>query len=117
MSHLLLPPRPPRHAVGVSLGDGWYAQKTVHVGKPELLFRLAVEFTDGSTQVSTAHPPRSVSRLPIAAREGIHSTSAHAGMCTRLHAIMMPCHAIPCMVLFSIVKHTIVHTYVVTSTT
>lgn len=37
-------------AVGVHLGDGWYAQATVKVGKPELLMRLSLQYMDGTTQ-------------------------------------------------------------------
>ena len=37
-------------AIGVHLGDGWYAQATVHVGKPELLLRLSLEYMDGTSE-------------------------------------------------------------------
>jgi alpha-L-rhamnosidase len=37
-------------AVGVHLGDGWYAQHSVHVGKPELLMRLSLHYLDGTTE-------------------------------------------------------------------
>eukprot|EP01043_Picozoa_sp_COSAG02_P105823 COSAG02_NODE_41819_length_390_cov_1.402062_1_plen_125_part_01 len=36
--------------VGMSLGDGWYAQKTVNVGKPMLMARVSITYADGSTE-------------------------------------------------------------------
>ena len=44
------------HAMGATLGNGWYAQSTVKVGKPELLLRLAIEFADGSVQDVVSSP-------------------------------------------------------------
>ncbi|MGD0896583.1 MAG: family 78 glycoside hydrolase catalytic domain, partial [Thermoguttaceae bacterium] len=52
---------PGRKAIGVILGDGWYAlekdpwvhrfEKLPYVDKPKLLLDIELEFTDGSTQV------------------------------------------------------------------
>lgn len=38
------------HVLGVEVGPGFYSQKTVKVGNPELLLRLALEFADGTSQ-------------------------------------------------------------------
>ena len=38
------------HAAGVHLGDGWYAQKTVKVGTPEMLMRLSLHYLDGTSE-------------------------------------------------------------------
>jgi alpha-L-rhamnosidase len=36
--------------LGMSLGDGWYAQKSVNVGKPQLMARVSITYADGTTE-------------------------------------------------------------------
>eukprot|EP01052_Picozoa_sp_SAG31_P069081 SAG31_NODE_27897_length_418_cov_1.438871_1_plen_115_part_10 len=53
------------HAVGVSLGDGWYAQATVNVGKPQLLLMLSVQYSDGSSEAIVSDTTWTVGASPV----------------------------------------------------
>ena len=35
---------------GIHIGDGWYSQKTVKVGKPQLLMRVSITYADGTKE-------------------------------------------------------------------
>ena len=41
------------HVIGVSVGDGWYAQSSVDVGQNTLLLQASILYTDG-TRASTS---------------------------------------------------------------
>ena len=53
------------HAVGVSLGDGWYAQATVKVGKPQMLLLLSVEYADGTSEEVVSDTSWTVGPSPV----------------------------------------------------
>ena len=42
--------------IGMHLGDGWYAQETVHVGKPQLLMRMSITYADGTKEDVVSAP-------------------------------------------------------------
>ena len=36
--------------IGMTLGDGWYTQKSVAVGQPQLMMRMSITYADGSSE-------------------------------------------------------------------
>ena len=54
------------HVIGVSIGDGWYAQASVSVGQNTLILQASILYTDGSTQLVTSDPATwEVSASPV----------------------------------------------------
>lgn len=53
------------HAVGVHLGDGWYAQSSVHVGEPILLLTLKIHYSDGTSDTVVSDTTWSTNPGPV----------------------------------------------------
>jgi len=53
------------HVIAVSVGDGWYAQDSVHAGQNSLIMRVEILYTDGTTDYVETNATWKVSHSPV----------------------------------------------------
>lgn len=66
--------------VGVTVGNGWYSQSSVHVGNPTLLLQASILYTDGSTDTFSTDTTWTVTASPVTSSDIYKGEDYNASM-------------------------------------